>query len=630
MQTENRKGLMMKTLRILLAWLLLVSTLQATEYHVSTSGDDGNAGSQARPFKTISRAAELALPGDVITVHEGVYRERINPPRGGTSDDKRITYQAAPGEKAVIKGSEVVKNWKKVENDTWQTVIPDSFFDKFNPFSDKLWGDWCNTEDRELHTGAVYHKNVWLKEAVNKDDVLKPAGDKPVWFAEVTNKETKIWAQFKDLDPNKEGVEINVRQTVFYSEKPGINYITLRGFTLEHAATPWSPPTAEQIGLIGTHWSKGWIIENNTIRYSFCTGITLGKHGDEYNNWATLKKAPPNPQEPGGFFGTIHRSFKNGWNKDNIGQHIVRNNHIAHCGQAGIVGAFGCAFSTITRNEIHDIHLDRPFDGCEQAGIKFHAPVDTVISHNHVYRCGGHGGIWLDWMTQGARVTGNLLHDNEQDLFVEVNHGPFLVDHNIFLSEIALLEASGGGAYAHNLFSGAVRVRKEPRRKTPFFKQHSTEIVGKSLVLGSDERFHNNLFTGPHGLRNYDHWALEYLQAVDNVYLACPKPTSKKDSKALVAATFKPNIRLQEEPDGWWLEMAVDPAWVSGHRRALVTTESLGKAKLPNAPYENPDGTPYRLNTDYSGKERSTENPAPGPFRAQKNKSISLKVWPKD
>ena len=66
-----------------------------------------------------------------------------------------------------------------------------------------------------------------------------------------------------------------MRQTVFYPEKTGINYITVRGFTLEDAATPWAPPTAEQIGLIGTHWSKGWIIENNVIRYSICSGIAL-------------------------------------------------------------------------------------------------------------------------------------------------------------------------------------------------------------------------------------------------------------------------------------------------------------------------------------------------------------------
>ena len=28
-------------------------------------------------------------PGDTITVHAGVYRERVNPPRGGTSEEIR-------------------------------------------------------------------------------------------------------------------------------------------------------------------------------------------------------------------------------------------------------------------------------------------------------------------------------------------------------------------------------------------------------------------------------------------------------------------------------------------------------------------------------------------------------------
>ena len=39
----------------------------------------------------------------------GTYRERINPARGGESDEKRIVYRAAPGEKVEIKGSEELK-----------------------------------------------------------------------------------------------------------------------------------------------------------------------------------------------------------------------------------------------------------------------------------------------------------------------------------------------------------------------------------------------------------------------------------------------------------------------------------------------------------------------------------------
>lgn len=100
---------------IVLATLLLGYSLPAAEYHFSPSGNNTNNGTSQQPFRTISRAGELAQPGDVITVHAGVYRERINPPRGGVSDHKRIVYQAASGEKVEIKGSEIVTNWVKAQ-----------------------------------------------------------------------------------------------------------------------------------------------------------------------------------------------------------------------------------------------------------------------------------------------------------------------------------------------------------------------------------------------------------------------------------------------------------------------------------------------------------------------------------
>ncbi len=251
------------------------------EYHVSVAGNDANEGGPSSMLRTISAAALRAQPGDTITVHEGVYRERINPPRGGESAAKRIVYQAAPGEKVEIKGSEVVTNWVRVQDDTWKVTLPNTFFGSFNPYSDLVHGDWFDPKGREHHTGGVYLNGDWLAEAAKLDDILKPAGSMPVWFGQVDKENTTIWAQFKGVNPNEQLVEINVRRTVFYPEKPGINYITVRGFAMRHAATPWAPPTAEQIGLIGTHWSKGWIIENNVVSHSICSGIALGKYGDE-------------------------------------------------------------------------------------------------------------------------------------------------------------------------------------------------------------------------------------------------------------------------------------------------------------------------------------------------------------
>jgi alpha-N-arabinofuranosidase len=441
-----------------------------------------------------------------------------------------------------------------------------------------------------------------------------------LWFSQVDASSTTIWAQFRGIDPNADQVEINVRQAVFYPERPGIDYITVRGFRMMHAATPWAPPTAEQIGLLGTHWSKGWIIEDNDISYSVCTGITLGKHGDEFDNTSE------NTAE--GYVETIERALERGWSKDNIGHHIVRNNRISHCEQAGIVGSLGPIFSFITDNTIHDIHIRRLFTGAEMAGIKFHGAIDTVISGNHIYRT--NRGIWLDWMTQGTRVTGNLLHDNgpREDLFVEVNHGPFLVDNNVFLSGTGLLEACGGGAYAHNLFGGRIRLRAELSRETPFHRPHSTEVAGLSKVVGDDERFHNNLFVGPDGLSVYGE-EQGNLQAAGNVYLAGAQP-SAHDREAVVVADFDPHFVLEERPDGLWLEIPPHPAWESSRRRHVVTTQSLGEAMISGAPYVKPDGTPYRLDTDYFGGKRNAEDPAPGPFRFSFEKGIRAKLWPKE
>lgn len=156
--------------------------------------------------------------------------------------------------------------------------------------------------------------------------------------------------QLPGRDPNTALVEYNVRQSVFYPEKPFINYITVRGFHICHAATPWAPPTAEQPGAIGTHWSKGWVIEDNLVTDSKCVGITLGKYGDEWDNRAESVE---------GYIGTTRRALDHGWDRDHVGSHTVRRNRVSDCGQAGIAGSLGAIFSTISDNTISDIALGR-------------------------------------------------------------------------------------------------------------------------------------------------------------------------------------------------------------------------------------------------------------------------------
>jgi len=611
----------MKALKInFLVFLVLTSfVISAKEYHVSVNGSDKNDGSASKPFRTINFSARGAMPGDVIVVHKGIYRERVNPARGGESDAKRIIYRAVEGEKVVITGSEPVKGWEKVSGDIWKVMLPNSFFGDFNPYSDLIRGDWFNPKGRQHHTGCVYLNGNWMTEALNVEELKKPIGKMPLWFGQVDKDTTTIWAQFMGVNPNGGQVEINARKVVFYPDKNFINYITVSGFTLENAATNWAPPSAEQTSIVGTNWSKGWIIENNTVRNSKCSGISLGKYGDEFDNTNDAGAADPYTE-------CVQRALKNGWNKETIGSHIVRNNHIYNCEQTGIVGSMGCAFSTVTGNEIHDIYVRRLFTGAEMGGIKFHGAIDIRISGNHIYRVGGVAGIWLDWMAQGAQVTRNLLHDNEIDIFCEMQHGPLLIVNNILLSEkCSFLINSKSLAIVHNLIAGPISIINLDERKTPFHKAHSTEIAGLFNAPGGDHRFYNNLFVSACNAKVLDNSILQ-VWSVGNVFTKGAQP-SKFDTEVLAKPEFDAGVRLKEKPDGWYLELAVDPNWTKERKRQLVTTELLGKAKVPSLSYENADGTPLKINTDYFGKKRNVANPFPGPFENAGNGTVTLKVW---
>jgi alpha-L-arabinofuranosidase len=598
---------------------LLAQTSVGSMYHVAKHGSDTNNGSVEKPFLTIQRAADAAQPGDTITVHEGIYRERVNPPRGGTSEEQRITYQAAPGEKVVITGAEAVTGWEKVQNDTWKVTLPNRFFGDFNPFSDLIQGHWFDPKGRDHHTGAVYLDGHWLTEAARLDEVFLPAATEPLWFGQVDEQNTTIHAQFPGVDPNKELVEVNARQTVFYPEQPGRNYLTVRGFTLTQAATPWAPPTTEQIGLIGTHWSKGWIIEDNTISYSVCAGLTLGA------------------KDMGEYVGNLHgyikmieyATAKGGWNKENIGHHIVRGNKVIHCEQVGICGSMGGAFSLIENNEISHIWVRRQFSGMEQGGIKLHGGVDTVIRNNLVHET--RHGIWLDWMGQGAEVSGNVCFSNDSDLYLEVNHGPALIANNIFLSRIALKNMSRGTAYAHNLFSGLC-FNTDTVRETPYLEPHATSVAGYHGNAPGDDHFYNNIYVvnSPgvkdfYVLREYKDPELPVTMR-DNLYMGVlPHPD---DVNPMVQTNEVPILKPVQKADGIYIEWISQAEWTNATRQ-LVTSDLLGRARVPDAPYEHPDGSPIRVDRDYFGNPRNEQNPVPGPFELPPGK-VLLKIWPKN
>lgn len=669
------------------------------KYHVSNTKVSQQKGTAEQPFHTISQAAALARPGDTVTVHTGTYREWVNPANGGTADSP-IVYQSAGDGEVVITGAEPATDWTREANGVWRTEVTNSLFTVRNPFEQEMFGDWLFAGAFTPHLGEVYldGKSLYECESAEKLNAPQPWPEAKYqqdsllqWYARAEEDRTIIWANFGGKDPRKENVEISVRPYCFWPEKTGRNYITVRGFTLCQASPQWAPPTALQEGLIGPHWSKGWIIEDNVIAESKNTGISLGKEietGD--NEWSKdqVKGGTQREQE------VIFRALRGNWNKENIGSHIVRNNTIHDCEQAGVVGHLGAAFSEISNNRIYNIHHKRVFHGAEVGGIKLHAALDTQICGNVISSC--YRAVWLDWQAQGTRISQNVFFDNlSEDFFVEVCHGPYMVDHNLFLSRMNFRCLAQGGAFVHNLFAGRFLLRSEHSRYTPYHVPHETAAAGYSNIPGGDDRFYNNIFLGdgdenttpvpigffehlpytpkeeseeaqvvmdgvpansqchlyPVGLSMYDKyptggekqpwdmsdeerkeamekygslyklgwWAIP-VAVGNNVYLNGAVPSAHETKAAVHPET---GITVEENPANREVTIRIENPSLLTSDCKILTSSDLGTSYHAEMAFEQPDGKPYRFDTDINSLPRSPEDVTAGPFAISGSQSAA-------
>lgn len=152
-------------------------------------------------------------------------------------------------------------------------------FGDWNPYALEVAGDWHfhPYDEYRAHLGDVYINGISMFEAKSMEDfydntpritwcqhdmkvedesILHPEQTIYKWIATVDEDTTTIYCNFQEYDPNAELIELNVRPSCFYPQKAGVNYITLRGFEIAHAASPWVPPTSHQMAMVGPHWSK--------------------------------------------------------------------------------------------------------------------------------------------------------------------------------------------------------------------------------------------------------------------------------------------------------------------------------------------------------------------------------------
>ncbi len=404
-------------------------TQYTREYHVAQTpkASDDNDGSAARPFRTIGRAAALAGPGEKVVIHAGEYRELVRPARGGEGPDRMIAYQAALGEKVVVKGSRLWRpevrpsegwNIHKATGPIYMADIPSEWVAQYNPFAltsvfahlCEFCKDWARKELEgfQMRRGMFFAGGQALGQVLHARDLA--ARDGAFWV-----EDAGLRIHFRlpgDADPQKAHIELAVQEQVFAPAQRHMGYVRISGIAFEHAADGVPVP---QRAMVSTYRGHHWIIEDCRLAHANAVGMDIGNE-----DWRA--SAPPI-----------------------AGGHIVRRNHISHCGVCGLAGVGSVDGSLVEDNVIE--HIGGRFSErlYESAGCKLHVAKGVLIRRNVFRHTREASGLWLDYLNENCRVTGNVFADIETILagtYLEVSHAPNWIDGNVYWD----IRGPGGGA----------------------------------------------------------------------------------------------------------------------------------------------------------------------------------------
>ena len=396
---------------------------------------DSNPGTEAAPFLTINKAAQVLQPGERVLVKAGVYRERVVPARGGTGPDKMIGYEAAPGANVVVKGSRLLKTgWKPSSGFNlrmrsggpqpriWQYDLEQLPLNGYNPF-----GMVNVLEDRGA-TSNIGAPPQGLKPYLLRRGMVFADGqrlEQVELYREMGQKDGTFWSEYNgmvlhvrlpgDADPAGHDVEVVVQEQVFAPKERHLGYIRVKGMTFEHAASGFPIP---QRGVVSANRGHHWIIEDCTIRHANSVALDIGNE-----TW-------------------------NADRSDAIGYAIVRRNRISDAGICGLAG-LSVMHTLVEYNVFERIGWQDAEGMWESGAIKLHTTKHCLLRNNVIRHLRYSPGIWLDYGNANTRVTGNVIGDIQNTLrggiYLEASHDPNMLDHNIIWDVTGVERSSASG-----------------------------------------------------------------------------------------------------------------------------------------------------------------------------------------
>jgi hypothetical protein len=242
------------------------------------AASDGNPGTPAEPFKTISRAARTVKPGDTVLIDDGVYRESVAVKAGGR-EQAPVVFQAAPMASVVVTGAEQVSDWRREKGEA-------------NIYSTPWPYQYLGWTKRKAHPDDDYHLMIGRAEQIHVDNyplVQVLARDKlsrGTFYVDLAARRLYVYDRpGQDLSQAGSVVEASVRPVLWECSGP---HVRLRGVRFRFAASAAQQPavdirgdfdvmedcTVEQVNGEGAYFQgRGIVVRRCVFRDNGCAGF---------------------------------------------------------------------------------------------------------------------------------------------------------------------------------------------------------------------------------------------------------------------------------------------------------------------------------------------------------------------
>jgi hypothetical protein len=366
-----------------------------------------------------------------------------------------ISYEAAPGAKVYIRGSEVLEHgWQEealppgpggLNNATapevaiWRHDLSGAMFpDAYNPFAlpsimgSRGWldasrvdmGPYLRRRGLVFSNGKPLEPMEQLRELAMPDlpsapdfsrppaprnglpprrrggPIMQEVGGSPTARFWTDHAGTAIYVRLASGTPADHIIEITTRQHAFIPAHSGIGFIRVKGLNFQHVGNAYPFP---QFGMVSLAGGDHWILEDNELEWANGLGLAIGRDG-----------ATAGAPHPGASI-------------------ILRRNAIRYCGIAGI-GGMGTTDALIEDNLIEWCGWADAERGWEAAGAKFHRAENMLFRRNVIRHIRHGNGAWWDVGNVNCRVTQNIFADIQTvsaAVHFEMTQAQNAIDNNI-------------------------------------------------------------------------------------------------------------------------------------------------------------------------------------------------------